>query len=65
MSCNYFCCLLFWKAIIGRQQLLQGIISISDYFRINIVFSRNLSDNHNLEKLPDEVFQGAIGPVVL
>ncbi|XP_072189237.1 follicle-stimulating hormone receptor isoform X3 [Excalfactoria chinensis] len=24
----------------------------------------NLSDNHNLEKLPDEVFQGAIGPVV-
>uniref|UniRef100_A0A8C9FE84 Follicle-stimulating hormone receptor n=1 Tax=Pavo cristatus TaxID=9049 RepID=A0A8C9FE84_PAVCR len=25
----------------------------------------NLSDNHNLEQLPDEVFQGAIGPVVL
>ncbi|XP_032845344.2 follicle-stimulating hormone receptor isoform X1 [Tyto alba] len=25
----------------------------------------NLSDNHNLEKLPDEVFQGANGPVVL
>ncbi|OXB59826.1 hypothetical protein ASZ78_014474 [Callipepla squamata] len=24
----------------------------------------NLSDNHNLENLPDEVFQGAIGPVV-
>lgn len=44
---------------------MQGIFLISDYFRINIVFSRNLSDNHNLEKLPDEVFQGAIGPVVL
>ncbi|XP_009469492.1 PREDICTED: follicle-stimulating hormone receptor [Nipponia nippon] len=25
----------------------------------------NLSDNHNLEKLPNEVFQGANGPVVL
>ncbi|XP_006014782.1 follicle-stimulating hormone receptor [Alligator sinensis] len=25
----------------------------------------NLSDNQNLEKLPNEVFQGAIGPVVL
>ncbi|XP_064020387.1 follicle-stimulating hormone receptor isoform X3 [Pogoniulus pusillus] len=25
----------------------------------------NLSDNHNLEKLPDEVFHGANGPVVL
>ncbi|NWR74506.1 FSHR protein, partial [Centropus unirufus] len=25
----------------------------------------NLSDNHNLEKLPNEVFQGANGPIVL
>jgi hypothetical protein len=26
---------------------------------------RNLSDNNNLEELPNDVFQGASGPVIL
>nr|XP_026651929.1 follicle-stimulating hormone receptor isoform X2 [Zonotrichia albicollis] len=43
-----------------------GIQDIEDHaFNGTYLDELNLSDNHNLEKLPNEVFQGANGPVVL
>ncbi|NXY07474.1 FSHR protein, partial [Pteruthius melanotis] len=40
-------------------------LSSESVILISVMFFRNLSDNHNLEKLPNEVFQGANGPAVL
>ncbi|KFO07172.1 Follicle-stimulating hormone receptor, partial [Balearica regulorum gibbericeps] len=43
-----------------------GIQEIENHaFNGTYVDELNLSDNHNLEKLPNEVFQGANGPIVL
>ncbi|XP_046769138.1 follicle-stimulating hormone receptor isoform X4 [Gallus gallus] len=43
-----------------------GIQEIKDHaFNGTCLDELNLSDNYNLEKLPEKVFQGAIGPVVL
>ncbi|NXR60596.1 FSHR protein, partial [Rhadina sibilatrix] len=43
-----------------------GIQNIENHaFNGTYLDELNLSDNHNLEKLPNEVFQGANGPVVL
>nr|XP_056708971.1 follicle-stimulating hormone receptor [Euleptes europaea] len=43
-----------------------GIQEIENYaFNGTILFDLNLSGNSNLEKLPNEVFQGAQGPVFL
>ncbi|RLW07191.1 hypothetical protein DV515_00004178 [Chloebia gouldiae] len=43
-----------------------GIQDIEDHaFNGTYLDELNLSDNHNLEKLPNEVFQGANGPIVL
>uniref|UniRef100_A0A8C0IJS7 Follicle-stimulating hormone receptor n=1 Tax=Chelonoidis abingdonii TaxID=106734 RepID=A0A8C0IJS7_CHEAB len=43
-----------------------GIREIQNHaFNGTFLDELNLSDNHNLEKLPNEVFQGANGPVVL
>ncbi|XP_010008959.1 PREDICTED: follicle-stimulating hormone receptor-like, partial [Nestor notabilis] len=42
-----------------------GIREIEDYaFNGTYLDELNLSDNHNLERLPNEVFQGASGPIV-
>ncbi|XP_068042654.1 follicle-stimulating hormone receptor isoform X1 [Anomalospiza imberbis] len=43
-----------------------GIQDIEDHaFNGTYLDELNLSDNHHLEKLPNEVFQGANGPIVL
>ncbi|NXH11075.1 FSHR protein, partial [Bucco capensis] len=43
-----------------------GIREIEDHaFNGTFLDELNLSDNHNLERLPNQVFQGANGPVVL
>ncbi|KAM4678871.1 follicle-stimulating hormone receptor [Amazona ochrocephala] len=43
-----------------------GIREIEDHaFNGTFLDELNLSDNHNLERLPNEVFQGASGPIVL
>ncbi|XP_039915132.1 follicle-stimulating hormone receptor isoform X3 [Hirundo rustica] len=43
-----------------------GIQNIENHaFNGTYLDELNLSDNHNLEKLPNEVFQGANGPIVL
>uniref|UniRef100_A0A8B9S9Q9 Follicle-stimulating hormone receptor n=1 Tax=Apteryx owenii TaxID=8824 RepID=A0A8B9S9Q9_APTOW len=43
----------------------KSIIFLNHAFNGTYLDELNLSDNHNLEKLPNEVFHGANGPVVL
>ncbi|XP_054838738.1 follicle-stimulating hormone receptor [Eublepharis macularius] len=61
---NAFLGLSVYRVDIRLNQ--NGIQEIENYaFNGTILFDLNLSGNSNLEKLPNEVFQGAKGPVFL